>query len=67
MITIHVLAGGELFQHVLNVISTFMQMDGFAGLLRITAFIGIVMATVGFIKPATPWPLHAGFWDICWW
>ena len=54
MITIHVLAGGELFQHVLNAIATFMKQDGFLGLLRITALIGIVMATVGFLKTRDP-------------
>ncbi|QMT62111.1 conjugal transfer mating-pair stabilization protein TraG [Legionella sp. PC997] len=54
MITIHVLAGGELFQHVLNAISAFMKQDSFLGLLRITALIGIVMATIGFIKTRDP-------------
>lgn len=54
MITIHVLASGELFQHVLNAISAFMKQDNFLGLLRITALIGIVMATIGFIKTRDP-------------
>ncbi|MFO9089023.1 conjugal transfer mating-pair stabilization protein TraG [Legionella pneumophila serogroup 1] len=54
MITIHVLAGGELFQHVLNAISAFMKQDSFLGLLRITALIGIVMATIGFLKTRDP-------------
>ncbi|HHT9922929.1 TPA: conjugal transfer mating-pair stabilization protein TraG [Legionella pneumophila] len=54
MITIHVLAGGELFQHVLNAISAFMKQDSFFGLLRITALIGIVMATIGFLKTRDP-------------
>ena len=54
MITIHVLAGGELFQHVLNALATFMKQDSFLGLLRITALIGIVMATVGFLKTRDP-------------
>ncbi|WP_419421446.1 conjugal transfer protein TraG N-terminal domain-containing protein (plasmid) [Legionella sp. D16C41] len=54
MITIHVLAGGELFQHVLNAISAFMKQDSFLGLLRITALMGIVMATVGFLKTRDP-------------
>ena len=31
MITIHVLAGGELFQHVLNAISAFVKQDSFGG------------------------------------
>ncbi|HHW4982777.1 TPA: conjugal transfer mating-pair stabilization protein TraG [Legionella anisa] len=54
MIIIHVLAGGELFQHVLNAISSFMKQDSFLGLLRITALIGIVMATIGFLKTRDP-------------
>src|SRR5438105_675342 len=54
MITIHVLSGGDLFQHVLNAIATFMKQDGFLGLLRITALIGIVMATAGFLKTRDP-------------
>ncbi|WP_419421572.1 conjugal transfer mating-pair stabilization protein TraG (plasmid) [Legionella sp. D16C41] len=54
MITIHVLAAGELFQHVLNAISAFMKQNSFLGLLRITALIGIVMATVGFLKTRDP-------------
>jgi hypothetical protein len=39
MVTIHVLAAGELFQHVLNAIAAFMKQDSFIGLLRITALI----------------------------
>jgi conjugal transfer mating pair stabilization protein TraG len=54
VIEIHVLAGGELFQHVLNAISAFMKQDSFLGLLRITALIGVVMATIGFIKTRDP-------------
>ncbi|RUR24245.1 conjugal transfer mating-pair stabilization protein TraG [Legionella qingyii] len=54
MITIHVLAAGELFQHVLNALASFMKQDSFLGLLRITALIGIVMATVGFLKTRDP-------------
>ncbi|HCE6135892.1 TPA: conjugal transfer mating pair stabilization protein TraG [Legionella pneumophila] len=54
MITIHVLASGELFQHVLNAIASFMKQDSFLGLLRITALIGIVMATIGFLKTRDP-------------
>ena len=54
MITIHVLAYGELFQQVLKAISSFMNQDSFLGLLRITAFIGIVMASVGYLKSRDP-------------
>ena len=65
MVTIHVLAAGELFQHVLNAIAAFMKQDSFIGLLRITALIGIVMATVGFLKTRIPWRLLDGFWATC--
>ncbi|WP_131783647.1 conjugal transfer mating-pair stabilization protein TraG [Legionella gresilensis] len=54
MITIHVLAGGELFKHVLNAMASFMKQDSFFGLLRITALIGIVMSSVGFLKTRDP-------------
>ncbi|HDV5785739.1 TPA: conjugal transfer mating pair stabilization protein TraG [Legionella pneumophila] len=54
MIEIHVLAGGELFQHVLNAVASFMKQDGFLGLLRITALIGVIMATIGFLKTRDP-------------
>ncbi|HBD7476119.1 TPA: conjugal transfer mating pair stabilization protein TraG [Legionella pneumophila] len=54
MINIYVLAGGELFQHVLNALAVFMNQDSFSGLLRITAFIGIVMASVGYLKNHDP-------------
>lgn len=54
MVTIHVLACGELFAEVLNAITAFMKQDSFTGLLRITAFAGIVMATVGYLKTRDP-------------
>lgn len=54
MITIHVLAAGDLFQHVLNAITAFMRQNSFYGLLRITALIGIIMAAVGFLKTRNP-------------
>lgn len=62
MITIHVLASGELFQHVLNALASFMKQDSFMGLLRITSLIGIVMATVGFLK--THDPMAFGRWFL---
>jgi conjugal transfer mating pair stabilization protein TraG len=62
MITIHVLAGGELFWQVLNAISTFMKQDSFLGLLRITSLAGIVMASVGFLK--TRDPMAFGRWFL---
>lgn len=48
------MAGGELFQHVLNAITAFMKQDSFLGLLRITALIGIIMATIGFMRTRDP-------------
>lgn len=54
MITINVLAAGELFQLVLNAIAAFLKQDSFAGLLRITALAGIVVATGGFLKTRDP-------------
>lgn len=62
MIIIHVLAAGELFQHVLNAIAAFMKQDSFLGLLRITALIGIGMAAVGFLK--TRDPMAFGRWFV---
>jgi conjugal transfer mating pair stabilization protein TraG len=53
-ITIHVIAAGDLFADVLNAITAFMSQNDFFDLLRITAFIGIVMVTVGFLKSRDP-------------
>ena len=50
MVIIHVLAGGDLFQHVLNAMASFMKQDSFLGLLRITALAGIIMATAAYLK-----------------
>ena len=52
--TIHVLAAGDLFADVLNAITAFMSQNDFLDLLRITALIGIVMVTVGFLKSRDP-------------
>lgn len=54
MITIHVLGFGELHQHVLNAISAFMNQKGFFGLLKLTALIGIIMASIGYLKQRNP-------------
>lgn len=53
-ITIHVLASGDLFSDVLKAISAFMNQGDFAILLKIAAFVGIVLATAGFIKSRDP-------------
>ncbi|MFW2535377.1 conjugal transfer mating-pair stabilization protein TraG [Legionella sp. 28fT52] len=53
-ITIHVLAAGDLFEHVLTAMAAFTNQASFAGLLRLTALIGIVMAAAGFLKSRDP-------------
>lgn len=53
-LTIHVLAAGDLFTDVLNAITAFMNQRDFLGLLRITALIGIVMVSAGFMKSRDP-------------
>ncbi len=53
-LTIHVLAAGDLFTDVLNAITAFMNQRDFLGLLRITALIGIVMVSAGFLKSRDP-------------
>jgi conjugal transfer mating pair stabilization protein TraG len=65
MVTIHVLACGELFAEVLNAITAFMKQDSVTGLLRITAFAGIVMATVGYLKTRDPMAFGKWFADSC--
>lgn len=61
-LTIYVLGFGELFEHVLNAIVTFMNQSTFTGLLRITALIGIVMAAIGYLK--TRDPMAFGKWFV---
>ena len=61
-LTIHVLAFGELFEHVLNAIVKFMDQGSFAGLLRITALVGIIMAAVGYLR--TRDPMVFGKWFV---
>ncbi|STX41123.1 mating contact stabilization protein TraG [Legionella donaldsonii] len=53
-ITIHVLAAGDLFEHVLTAMAAFTNQQSFASLLRLTALIGIVMAAAGFLKSRDP-------------
>ena len=62
MITIHVLSNGELFQTVLNAMASFVDLKSFDGLVRITALVGIIMATVGYIK--TRDPMAFGRWFL---
>lgn len=62
MLTLHVLAGGELYVHVLNAMSTFVKQTGFLSLLRLSALVGIFMVTAGFIK--TRDPMVFGRWFV---
>jgi conjugal transfer mating pair stabilization protein TraG len=52
--TIHVLGFGDIYVILLNAMAAFMKQDGFAGLLKITALIGIIMASVGYLKHRDP-------------
>lgn len=54
MITIQVLGFGELFVQLLNAIAAFMGQSFFNNFLRLTALVGIIMASVGFIKERNP-------------
>ena len=54
MITIQMLGFGELFQQLLNAVAAFMGQSFFNNFLRLTALIGIIMASIGFIKERNP-------------
>jgi len=54
MITIHVLSNGELFRTVLDAVASFVTLDSFKGLVKITTLVGIIMATVGYVKTRDP-------------
>ncbi len=54
MITIHVLGFGELYQQLLNALAAFMGQSFFESFLRLTALVGILMGTVGFLKERNP-------------
>jgi len=62
MITIHVLGFGEIFQGFLNGLAAFMKQDSFSGFLRLTALVGIIMASVGYLKRRDP--MDFGKWVI---
>jgi conjugal transfer mating pair stabilization protein TraG len=53
-ITIQVLAFGELYQLMLNALAGFMNQGFFASFLKLTALIGIIMVTVGYLKRRDP-------------
>ena len=54
MITIQVLGFGELFVQLLNAIAAFMGQSFFNNFLKLTALVGIIMASIGFIKERNP-------------
>lgn len=62
MVTIHVLACGEMFELVLNALAAFLKQDSFEGLLRIAALVGIIMVMTGFLK--TRDPKVFGYWFL---
>ncbi len=54
MITIHVLGFGELYQQLLNAVAAMMGQSFFSSFLKLTALMGIIMASVGYIKQRDP-------------
>lgn len=52
--TIQVLAFGELYQMMLNALASFMNQGVFASFLKLTAMVGIIMVTVGYLKRRDP-------------
>ncbi|MDQ5883788.1 MAG: conjugal transfer mating pair stabilization protein TraG [Pseudomonadota bacterium] len=53
-ITIQVLAFGNLYEMMLNVLAAFMGQGIFQNFLKLTALIGIIMASVGYLKRRDP-------------
>ena len=58
-ITIHVLSFGEYFKYILDAIAAFTNpahktFGVFMGFLKMTALVGIIMASIGFIKQRDP-------------
>jgi conjugal transfer mating pair stabilization protein TraG len=58
-ITIHVLSFGEYFKYILDAVAAFTNPEHktfavFMGFLKMTALVGIIMASVGFIKQRDP-------------
>ena len=54
MITIHVLGFGELYQQLLNAVAAMMGQSFFSSFLKLTALMGIIMASVGYVKQRDP-------------
>ena len=53
-IEINVLSNGELFKQVLNATSTFIYGNGFVSLLKVGAFVGIVLSTIQSMRTRDP-------------
>jgi conjugal transfer mating pair stabilization protein TraG len=54
MITLYALSFGELYSELLSTMGLFIKHDSFMGLLRMSALIGIIMASVGYLKERNP-------------
>ncbi len=54
MITLYALSFGELYASLLSTMSLFLQQDSLMSLLRMSALIGIIMASVGYLKMRNP-------------
>jgi conjugal transfer mating pair stabilization protein TraG len=52
--TIQVLAFGDLYVEILNAIAGFMKEDLFTTFMQLTALVGIIMASVGYLKQRDP-------------
>lgn len=54
MITIHVLGFGDLYKQLLNALAVMVGTSFFASFLRLSALVGIISASVGYIKKRDP-------------
>lgn len=52
--TIQVLAFGDLYVEILNAIAGFMKQGVFTSFMQLTALVGIIMASVGYLKQRDP-------------
>ncbi len=62
MMTIHVLAFGELYQGVLNAVVAFIGQNTFVTLLRLSALVGIILASISYLRRHDP--MEFGKWII---
>jgi conjugal transfer mating pair stabilization protein TraG len=54
MITLYALSFGELYSELLGTMGLFIKHDSFMSLLRMSALIGVIMASVGYLKERNP-------------